>query len=160
MADIGAVAGLSRGAPGYFFGSKEELYRAVLQRLFEAREAALEPAFAPLRAGEGLLDDALRTAIRGYLTFLRERPAFVQVIEREALDGGQRLARTPHESRTVEDAFAALPGDVDVRSATIAFVSLCFFPVAHRATFLPAVGATLDDVEPLVTEVMRHLLVR
>src|SRR5829696_2407454 len=160
MAGIGAAAGLSRGAPGYFFGSKEALYRAVVQRLFEARESALGPAFEPLRSGSAAFDDALRSAIRGYLDFLRERPAFVRVIEREALSGGRRLSRTPHESRTVEQAFAALPGAVDVRAATVAFVSLCFFPVAHRDTFLPAVGATLDDVEPLVLEVMRGLLVR
>ena len=160
MADIGAAAGLSRGAPGYFFGSKAALYSAVLQRLFQEREQALAPAFAPLRAGERPLDDSLRFAIRGYLAFLRERPTFVRVIEREALDGGRRLAETPHESRTVEQAFAALPGDVDVRGATIAFVSLCFFPVVHAGTFLPAVGASLEDVEPLVLEVMRGLLVR
>lgn len=160
MADIGTAAGLSRGAPGYFFGTKDALYRAVLQRLFEAREQALEPAFDPLRSGSCDLDQALRTAIRGYLGFLRDRPAFVPMLEREALDGGRRLARMPHESRTVEEAFAALPGDVDVRAATIAFVALCFFPFVHSRTFLPAVGATLDDIEPLVAEVVRHLLVR
>jgi TetR/AcrR family transcriptional regulator len=160
MADIGAAAGLSRGAPGYFFGSKAALYRAVLQELFAAREQALEPAFAPLRSGAEDLDDALRAAIRGYVGFLRARPAFVQVMEREALDGGRRLAQTPHESRTVETAFASLPGDVDVRGATIAFISLCFFPVVHAGTFLPAVGATIDDVEELALEVLRGLLVR
>src|SRR5947207_15793219 len=38
--DVGAAAGVSRGTPGYFFGSKPELYQAVLDHSFnEVREA-------------------------------------------------------------------------------------------------------------------------
>ncbi|MFL5515352.1 MAG: TetR/AcrR family transcriptional regulator, partial [Gemmatimonadales bacterium] len=40
LTDVGAAAGVSRGTPGYFFGSKAELYRAVLDHSFnEVREA-------------------------------------------------------------------------------------------------------------------------
>ena len=31
---VGTQAGVSRGTPGYFFGSKEALYQAVLERCF------------------------------------------------------------------------------------------------------------------------------
>ena len=34
LSDVGTLAGVSRGTPGYFFGSKAELYRAVLERCF------------------------------------------------------------------------------------------------------------------------------
>lgn len=38
--DVGALAGVSRGTPGYFFGAKADLYRAVLERCFDrVREA-------------------------------------------------------------------------------------------------------------------------
>src|SRR6187549_2905893 len=50
LADIGTTAGVSRGTPSYFFGSKEQLYDAVLERLYADRTAALAPAFAPLTA--------------------------------------------------------------------------------------------------------------
>jgi AcrR family transcriptional regulator len=33
LAAIGEAAGVSRGTPSYFFGSKEELYQAVLERM-------------------------------------------------------------------------------------------------------------------------------
>ena len=33
--DVGAAAGVSRGTPGYFFGGKQPLYRAVLERCLE-----------------------------------------------------------------------------------------------------------------------------
>jgi TetR/AcrR family transcriptional regulator len=151
MADIGAAAGLSRGAPGYFFGSKEELYAAVLQRVFDARDATLRPAFAPLAAwtpGERSLEDALGEAVDAYLGFLAGNPSFLALVEREGLAGGGRLRATPHASSAMEDAFAALKRnsgcDFDVGQVVVAFVSLCFFPLAHRTTFLPAVGIDPD----------------
>ena len=43
LTQVGAAAGVSRGTSGYFFGSKSELYQAVLDRCFaEVREAYLE----------------------------------------------------------------------------------------------------------------------
>ena len=56
--DVGTAAGVSRGTPGYFFGSKEELVRAVLVErmttLAEQRHARLEPLLrldeVPVRA--------------------------------------------------------------------------------------------------------------
>ena len=41
LSDVGREAGLSRAAPGYFFGSKSELHRAVLERCFEEVRAAV-----------------------------------------------------------------------------------------------------------------------
>jgi TetR/AcrR family transcriptional regulator len=53
LTDIGAAAGLSRGTPSYFFGSKAGLYRAVLERAFEARDRATATAFQPVREWDG-----------------------------------------------------------------------------------------------------------
>ena len=44
--DVGAAAGVSRGTPGYFFGSKAELYRAVLERCFAEVRAAVRAYLA------------------------------------------------------------------------------------------------------------------
>jgi AcrR family transcriptional regulator len=155
LADIGAAAGLSRGAPGYFFGAKDELYAAVLARVFAARTAALAPAFAPLRDwdGDAPLEDAVRAAIDGYVDFLRARPTFVALSQRESLDGGERLAATPHESPVMHDALRALRTRAhghglrafDVEQVVIAFVSLCFFPLSARGTLLRTLGRDADD---------------
>src|SRR5919197_3347186 len=71
LGDIGTRAGLSRGTPSYFYGSKEQLYVAVLQRVFAAREEATAAAFAPLhqwaRTGEGTLEDPLAHDVDCYL---------------------------------------------------------------------------------------------
>src|SRR5689334_18964709 len=108
LADIGEAAGVSRGTPSYFFGSKEPLYQAVLERMPADRTAALEPAFAPLVAWARTdapaepLADVLARSVRGYLDFLRDRPAFVDLIEREALAGGDRLRRIEPGSTVME----------------------------------------------------------
>src|SRR5438874_557424 len=56
LADIAELAGVSRATPSYFFGSKEDLYVAVLEQVFQDRQSAAVVAFEPLHAwarGEG-----------------------------------------------------------------------------------------------------------
>lgn len=180
MAHIGAGAGVSRGTPAYFFGSKEGLYAAVLERVDARRDAALRPAFAPLvewatsdpQATGRTLEQVLEEAVDGYLSFLYEQPSYVALIEREAIDGGRRLAATSHHSTVIEDALRALRRGAerhglrsfDVRSVKLSFVALCFFPLAHRATFLPAIGLDPDSPGFLrerrrqVLDVLLHLI--
>jgi len=155
MQEIAASAGLARATPGYFFGSKDELYSAVLERAFADRDAALRPAFGLLGAwqpGESL-EDALGDAVAAYIGFLCERPTFVALSERESMAGGRRLRSTPHESSAIDDALRALRRgargkglrEFDVPSVLVTLVSLCFFPVAFRHTLLPAAGIDPDD---------------
>ena len=161
LADVGAAAGVSRGTPGWAFGSKEALYAAVVQRAFAARDGALAPVFAPLAAWARAAPEAagpplagvVREAVDGYLAFLAGRPSFVALVGREALDGGARLAATPHASSVMEDAFAALRDGAarhglrafDVADVVVALVSLCLTPFAHRDTLLRRLGRDPDD---------------
>jgi AcrR family transcriptional regulator len=157
LGDIGARAGLSRGTPSYFYGAKEELYVAVLERVFAAREEATASAFAELhewtRTGDGTLAAALAHAVEGYMTFLLERPTFVRLIEWEELEGGQRMRATPRASRAIEDAFAAARAAArrrglrafNVEDAVVLFVSLTFSPLAQTSTFMATLGRDLTD---------------
>jgi AcrR family transcriptional regulator len=159
LADIGVAAGVSRGTPSYFFGSKDELYVAVLERMYHERNEALGPVFAPLVewANAATPAEPLRTVlarcVEGYLEFLHGRPAFVAMMEREALSGGERLAALESESTVMEDAFGALRRRArhhglrrfDVTEAIMCLVALGFLPVAHRTTLLRRHGLELDD---------------
>jgi TetR/AcrR family transcriptional regulator len=178
LAQIGETAGVSRGTPSYFFGSKEELYEAVLERMYADRTAALEPAFAPLtrwaQADEPAeaLEAVLTGSVGGYLAFLRGRPTFVDLFEREALAGGERLARIERGSTVMEDAFAALREhgarhglrDFDVAEAITCLVALGYMPIAHRGTLLRRQGLSLDapgyvaSRTRLIVGVLLHLL--
>lgn len=157
--EIGAAAGLSRGTPSYFFGSKERLYRAVLERAFADRQAATLAAFGPVHAwceGEGdhaALARALGRAADGYLAFLLERPTFVRLVVWEDVQGGRRLAEAPRESTAMRDAFAALRAVARARGlrafavddAVLLFVALTFTPLAHRATLMAALDRDLAE---------------
>src|SRR5438477_11987117 len=89
LADIAAEAGLSRGTPSYFFGSKERLYIEVLDRAFAARQAATDAAFALVRGwcagGEGpaALRAALIHAAEEYLAFVVRRPSLGRLVAPE-----------------------------------------------------------------------------
>jgi AcrR family transcriptional regulator len=173
--EIGAAAGLSRGAPGYFYGSKDALYREVLARVYAAREAALSLAFAPLvewasemPPAEGRrrgLREALDGALAEYWRFLDGRPSFARLVAREALAGAERLADSGGQSGAAADALRAVHatrmkrglGDFDPVLVSVAFVSLAFLPVAHGATFARRSG--LDTGTTQFRERYRRLVV-
>jgi AcrR family transcriptional regulator len=155
--DIAAEAGLSRGTPSYFFGSKEQLYMDVIERTFAAREAATRAAFEPLHRwceGDGDLDklrEALTSAAEDYMGFLARRPSFVKLIMREELGGGASVRARKGRSTAMEDAFAALRSvrrrrglrDFAVEDAVLLFVALTFAPISYSNTLMRAVKRDL-----------------
>ncbi len=163
MSEIGAGAALSRGAPSYFFGSKQSLYGAVLTAVFSSRQQATEQAFAPVRAwceSDAELEQlpkALAAAAAGYMRFLQEHPEFVALIMREELDGGRRLSRASRSSTAMRDAFKALRRagakrglrPFEVKEAVLLFVSLTFAPFSYRHTLLRSIGAELTSERDL-----------
>ena len=157
LGDIGASAGVSRGTPSYFFGSKRRLYVAVLERSFADRQAATVHAFKALRDWvddcSGSLTTALTRAVEEYLSYLLSRPEFVRLVQREDLSGGGHLRAASRESTAMTDAFAALGGVAPARGvrafrvddAVMLFVSLTFSPLTQRSTFLAALELDLES---------------
>jgi AcrR family transcriptional regulator len=182
LQEIATAAGVSRGTPSYFFTNKEGLYRAVLDAVFDGRDAATAAAVAPLHAwaddrggDDAALRRALRTALEDYLAFLLARPAFVRLVGWEDLSGGRRLREArPIASTIVADAFAAVrragrrrgtaPFAVD--DAVLLFVALTFSLRAHHDTFLAGLGRDLADARTrsrhvaLAAEQLHHLVAR
>jgi AcrR family transcriptional regulator len=151
LGEIGRRAGVSAALPAYFFGGKEGLYEAVLERLLAEREERLEPLAARAAVEferNGELRPALELLIDGYIDFLRERTALVRLMGREALDGGRHLAPGPRHSVAVAGGLARFvrslspaPGpSVDPEQLLITTVALCFFPIEHNDTMLAAMG--------------------
>ena len=153
---VGAAAGVSRGTPGYFFGSKAELYRAVLDRAFaevrEAVRAGRARALASLQSPEAILAGA----VSDYFDFLAARPNFIRLIEREALSGGGQLDGAGHLSAG-QEALAAISAELgldesgsgDAAQLLLSVISLCWFPLIHARTVVPAVGVDLSDLGAL-----------
>jgi len=158
LGQVGAAAGLSRGTPSYFFGSKEQLYQAVLERVFSDREEATREACRPLVAwaqagGEASLRAPMSEAVGGYIEFLLRRPSFLRLIQREELAGGARLRSVPRESRAIEHAFEEVLSVASKREskafsvadAVLVSVSLTFSPLTQRTTFMASLERDLGD---------------
>jgi AcrR family transcriptional regulator len=155
LTQVGNAAGVSRGTPGYFFGSKAELYRAVLDRCFgEVRNAVQTGRERALASGEGP-DVVLEGAVGDYFDFLAARPSFVRLLEREALTSSGVLPHAPVELQVGREALSALAVELgldpspsgDAAQLLLSIIALCWFPLVHANTVAPSVGVDLGSPE-------------
>jgi TetR/AcrR family transcriptional regulator len=161
---VGTVAGVSRGTPGYFFGSKADLYQAVLDRSFaEVREAVREGRARALASNESW-ETILAGAVSDYFDFLAARPNFVRLIEREALSGSRLPHGVSHLSAG-QEALAAISAELglddspsgEAAQLLLSIISLCWFHLIHGRTVAPAVGVRLEDPDDLERR-KRHVI--
>ena len=153
---VGTAAGVSRGTPGYFFRSKAELYQAVLDRSFaEVRDAVRAGRERALASNENH-ETILAGAVSDYFDFLAARPNFVRLIEREALNGSRLPDGVSHLSAG-QEALAAISAELGLDDAPsgeaaqllLSIISLCWFPLIHARTVVPAVGVALGGAGDL-----------
>lgn len=154
--EIADRAGLSRGAPTYFFGSKEALYRAVLNRVFGEAKAMV----SRIRTNQQTLtpEAAVSAAVSDYLDFLVSHPRFMRLVEWEVLMGGRFLGELPAVAETSQEGIAASfeaagPDElrpVDRTQLLISLMALCWFPLAMADTLLRSLG--IDARSPEFTE--------
>jgi AcrR family transcriptional regulator len=164
LSEVGARAGVSRATPGYFFGSKSELYQAVLDRTFAEVRDAVRAGRARALASNQTLEAILAGAVSDYFDFLTARPNFVRLIEREALNGG-RLPQGESHLSAGQEALAAISAELGLDDAPsgeaaqllLSIIALCWFPMIHAWTVAPAVGVRLDD-EELIERRKRYVI--
>ena len=165
--EISQKAGVSQGTPNYLFGSKEGLYRAVLERVFDAPRGLIASVGAREIASEAEAEEALVAAISGYLDFLVDNPSFVRLIQWETLEGGRYLGDLPAHLRAFWGALDELGrvlgcGRVnvdrdEVAQVFISIVALCWFPLAYEDTFLRPLGIEARDPR-FLAERKRHVI--
>jgi AcrR family transcriptional regulator len=156
LSEVGTAAGVSRGTPGYFFGSKADLYQAVLDRSFAEVRDAVRAGRARAMASNQTPDAILAGAVSDYFDFLAARPNFIRLIEREALNGGSQLdevSRLP----AGQEALAAISAELglddspsgEAAQLLLSIIALCWFHLIHARTVAPAVGVMLENPEDL-----------
>ena len=159
LQEIGDAAGVSRGLPSYFFGSKEALYAAVVARAFARAGDALRLAFE--RAAEQEPADAIGELIASCLDFFAADPNFVLIVQREALRGGDPV-RDALQGPVLDKALAGVkaiaePLDIDPAHLLVLLASVCWFPYAHANTLPKALG--LDPYATKFRELHRRAVV-
>jgi TetR/AcrR family transcriptional regulator len=162
--EVGTAAGVSRGTPGYFFGSKADLYQAVLDRSFTEVREAVRAGRARALASNQTPDAILAGAVSDYFDFLAARPNFIRLIEREALSGGPQLDDVSHLSAG-QEALAAISAELglddspsgEAAQLLLSIIALCWFHLIHARTVAPAVGVTLENADDLERR-RRHIV--
>lgn len=149
---VGMKAGVSRGTPGYFFGSKESLYQAVLERCFRRVRDAIRSGRDRALASQEPSEVVLAGAVAEYFDFIMENPNFVRLMEREALSGAEQLNRLPSANIAAE-AVSAISEElgldttqgVEAAHLVLSIIGLCWFPAVHASTVMPALGFNAAD---------------
>lgn len=158
LTEVGAAAGVSRGTPGYFFGSKEQLYRAVLERCLERVRAAVRSGRERALASGEPTDVVLAGVVGEYFDFIGANPDFVRLMEWEALAGARRLEELPPHLEAAQEALGAIISELalgpdqqaEAKQLLLSLIGLCWFPVVHGPTVLRALGVQSDDPAFLV----------
>ena len=112
--DVGSEAGVSRGTPGYFFGSKASLYQAVIDRCFERVRQAIRSGKERALASGRDAETVLAGAVSEYFDFMIEHTKFVRLMEWEALSGGTQLQQAPPLVEVVREALEAMSAELEV----------------------------------------------
>lgn len=148
LQDICDLAGVTRGLPNYFFGSKETLYRFVLERTMTRSQDLVaflrEQAQKPSSSAEEILSIAIGRLFDDFVA----HPTFIRITEWEALQG-RYLGTLPLQIQVLCEALQLLQESLgwqgDAEQFLIDLVALCWFPVAHAKTFLKPLGINADD---------------
>jgi AcrR family transcriptional regulator len=151
LAAIAKVAGVSAALPAYFFGCKEDLYDAVIERILAKREAHVvgvrmraEKCLDGSRAGT---EAALRELVAGYIGFLLDNPSFVPLLTRDALSRTDSRERMPRHAQAFAESlrgFLSRAGASQVNSELdhllLTVIAMCYFPLEHDATIVAGMG--------------------
>ncbi len=124
MRDVAVLAGVNKALVFYYFGSKEELFEAVLERYYQAHREALAGAFAT----GGALRERLHTVLDAYVDFIvanQRYPRLVQSVVTGSPEHRPLIERNLTSLYAyVEDALAGTAPEQGPRAARHLFVTL------------------------------------
>jgi AcrR family transcriptional regulator len=149
VSEIGQAAGLSRGAPSYFFHSKRGVYVAVLRRGLGRIEQAIGEAAPPPQSGAGPQEIVTRL-VHSHLRLMLAEQNVLRILHRDALDGWQVAEELGPELMTVRQAVERMWADALGRSDQRLQRAIATAVAAASAVWAfgtHGVGAILGDLE-------------
>jgi AcrR family transcriptional regulator len=142
----------------YYFGGKNELYRAALERSYaQIRSREAEARFESLPA-----DAALRAQVEHTFDYHAEHPDFVRLVMNENIHHGEHIAHVPGLKERNRSVIASLKAILDQGEAQSLFragidpvdlhmsiSALCFYNVSNRHTFSSNFGVDMGAPKSL-----------
>ncbi len=154
--EIAELTSSSKRMIYYYFGGKDELYRAVLERAYEhIRNQEQAANFASLPP-----DQALRAIVGHNFDYHYEHPEFVRLVMNENVHHGEHIAKIEsmkQRNRSVIDALAGIlekgqvqglfRDGIDPVELHTTISALSFYNVSNRHTFLHNFGVDFTAPE-------------
>jgi AcrR family transcriptional regulator len=142
----------------YYFGGKDELYRAVLENAYvRIRQREDERSFEMLPA-----DDALQAHIEHSFDYHASNPDFVRLVMNENILHGVHIAHVPGLRDRNRSVIASLKAIIDKGAASGVFrkgidpvdlhmsiSALCFYNVSNRYTFSANFGVDISTLKAI-----------
>lgn len=163
--EIASKANINKRMIYEYFGSKEELYKAVLVNVY----SRLGSQEILLLSEETSAVDAVKKLIELYFTFLKENPTFVNLLQWENLNKGKyiqdadftgikdptlELLRNVIYRGMTEGVFKT---DIDTEQVILSLLTYCFSYFANRYTLSKLMATKLDDEEN-VSKRVQHVM--
>jgi AcrR family transcriptional regulator len=142
----------------YYFGGKDELYRAVLERSYgQIRAREDEASFETLPA-----DKALIAQIEHTFDYHVEHPEFVRLVMNENIHHGEHIGHVDGLKERNKSVIASLQAIIDNGVAEgifragidpvdlhMSISALCFYNVSNRYTFASNFGVDMSSAKSL-----------
>ena len=149
---IAAAAGVAKATPSYFFGTKEGLWRAVLE---EQNQAAIELAPNALaRLTEGATGkEQVHILVDAYFEFLVQHPDFFRLVHWSELQHNPAINELPSHWEALSRAVSAVTGvlvegeqaDQDPRQLLISIIGVCNAHLVYGNTLGQPLGVDVTD---------------
>jgi TetR/AcrR family transcriptional regulator len=168
IGDIAAVAGVARGTPAYFFGSKEALFEAVMDQLNTRSLEIVPPALA--RVGtQPTPTQLINVFVDAYLDFHEANPEFLRLIHWISLSGNRLLPQAISHWNTLASMLSAvvitLKGTAlendDPRQMVLTIIGMCNAHLTYGSTVATPLGLQHHDPEFLSARKahLKHVLI-
>ena len=147
IGDIASAAGLARGTPAYFFGSKEDLYKAVLEAILVKSQQIIPNALE--RAGTNPSPNRLIEVFTdAYMDFHHHNPEFLRLMHWIALEQNRLMLEVQAHwlsiTQIMQSVMMTVTGSTieheDQRQLVLSIIGICNAHLMYGQTLAEPMG--------------------